>query len=212
MSADIHAKLLLKIALSQILQTIGFRTAQSTALDILLEILERYIHLITRSARDFAEFANRTQPTFDDLACSFHKHRINVSDLEEYISWVDTPEFVLARQLQLNTGNPTLFVRLTGKQRSVRSAREHLGYCDDPENKELAERESDEEFEYVDEYFPLMTRPSVAGGEEEAVAVVEVEEAAAAAAEEKSSEGQAVDERGLAQENQETDVTKQGVV
>jgi len=64
MSADIYAKTLLKISVSQMLQTIGFRTAQSTALDILVEILERYIHLISRSAHEYSEFGNYIGKSF----------------------------------------------------------------------------------------------------------------------------------------------------
>ncbi len=210
MSIDNHAKLLVKISLSQILQTIGFRTAQSAAMDILLEILERYIHLISKSAHDFAEFSNRTQPTMDDLACSFNKHKIIISDLEEYISWVDTPEFVLAKQFQLNTGNPTFFIRTNVKRRT---GKDHLGFCDDPENKEMLSRQSDEEFEFVDEHFPLMTRVSVAC-EEEGIRgdseIPEVEELADVVAKKVNEEEKIVDEATL--QDQDADVTKQGVV
>ena len=37
--------------------------------------------------------------------------------------------------------------------------KEYLGYCDDPNNKEILARMSDEENEYVHDFFPLMTRP-----------------------------------------------------
>ena len=56
MSTDNYARSLLKVSVSQMLQTIGFQTAQSTALEILVEVLERYIFLISQSSRDFSEF------------------------------------------------------------------------------------------------------------------------------------------------------------
>lgn len=59
MSADAYVKKLLKISVGQMLQTIGFQTAQSTALEILVEVLERYIFLITRTIHDFSEFGNK---------------------------------------------------------------------------------------------------------------------------------------------------------
>lgn len=58
-------------------------------------------------------------------------------------------KFELAQSLTLFRTNP---------KKPPKSVRDHLGFCDDPENPELAERQSDEEFEYVDEYFPLMTK------------------------------------------------------
>lgn len=109
--------------------------------------------------------ANRTTPTLDDVARSFAKHKINISDLEEFINWVDTPEFALVNHIKATQQDsscvgeasvPSIF--RPNPRRPAKSSREALGYCDDPDNKELAGRESDESFEYVYDYFPLMTR------------------------------------------------------
>ena len=48
-------------------------------------------------------------------------------------------------------------------KRACKTNKEYLGFCDDPSNKELLERLSDEENEYVYDYFPLMVRPLPAG-------------------------------------------------
>ncbi len=58
MSPNNYSRTLLKISVSQMLQTVGFQTAQSTALDILVEILERYIYLISKTAHEYSEFGN----------------------------------------------------------------------------------------------------------------------------------------------------------
>lgn len=58
MSPTNYARTLLKLSVSQMLQTIGFQTAQSTAMDILVEILERYIYLVSKTTHDFSEFGN----------------------------------------------------------------------------------------------------------------------------------------------------------
>lgn len=113
----------------------------------------------------FALKANRTTPTLDDVARSFAKHKINISDLEEFINWVDTPEFALVNHIKSTqqdsscVGEPSVAtIFRPNPKRPAKSSREALGYCDDPNNKELAGRESDESFEYVYDYFPLMTR------------------------------------------------------
>ena len=52
-------------------------------------------------------------------------------------------------------------VNTTSKRpkKTVKTNKELLGYCDDPNNKEIQARMSDEENEFVYDFFPLMTRP-----------------------------------------------------
>ena len=115
--------------------------------------------------------ANRTEPTLDDVACAFNKFKINISDLEEFINWVDTPDFELSshnKAAKLSCDSDELFdpeqLSLFHKSKSkpTKSYWDHLGYCADPTNKELLERESDEDHEHVYDYLPLMTRPTTA--------------------------------------------------
>ncbi len=90
------------------------------------------------------------------MACAFNKYKINLSDLEEFINWVDTPDFVL------NKHDGNIMFKTNKKKQHTKTYREYLAHCDDPENKELKERESDEENEHVYDYFPLMIRPQPA--------------------------------------------------
>ena len=87
------------------------------------------------------------------MACAFYKYKINLSDLEEFINWVDTPEFVLDK----HDGN--VMFKTNKKKQHNKTYREYLAHCNDPDNKELKERESDEENEHIYDFFPLMTRP-----------------------------------------------------
>ncbi len=113
---------------------------------------------------------NRTQPNINDVAATFDLHKITVDDLNEYLKWVDTPEFALTKH-----NDPTLLANHAGelapykptlpttsksksKKHQAKTNKEYLGYCEDPENKEILDRQSDEEFEYVYDYLPLMTR------------------------------------------------------
>jgi hypothetical protein len=124
--------------------------------------------------------ANRTEPNMEDLAATFDQHKVSLEDLDEYLKWVDTPEFAFTKhidaarslsgpeqpvapytsnavKLMLPTASTNLRVKkkLTG---SRKSHKERLGFCDDPDHKEILDRQSDEEFEYVHDYMPLMTR------------------------------------------------------
>ena len=156
-----YSRSLLKLSVSQILQTVGFQSVQATALDILVEILERYICLLSKTSHDFAELANRSEPCLDDVARAFEKHKINIVDLEDYVKYVDTPEFELKKHLSksLQTDrflSDDIKKRAKSKQKQ-KSYADHLGYCDDPNNKEILERQSDEENEFIYDYMPLMT-------------------------------------------------------
>lgn len=74
---------------------------------------------------------------------AFDKLKINISELEEFISYVDMPKF--AKDI-------IKFPRLRAN---------NLGFCDDPENQELIDREEDEDKEHVDYFYPLMQKKSI---------------------------------------------------
>ena len=107
----------------------------------------------------------------EDMACTLNKHKINIEELNEFIKWVDTPEFALKKhekisRIILNSSGDeinepnklTSRIEIRNNKKINKTRREYLGYCDDPENRELIDRQSDEEFEYVYDYMPLMTR------------------------------------------------------
>ena len=60
MSPTSYARNLLRISVAQMLQTVGFQSVQSTALDILVEILERYIELLSKSSHDYSELGKHS--------------------------------------------------------------------------------------------------------------------------------------------------------
>ncbi|RNA35051.1 Transcription initiation factor TFIID subunit 3 [Brachionus plicatilis] len=159
MSPISYTRSLLKVSVGQILQTVGFQTVQASALDILVEVLE------SRTSHDYAELANRTEPCLDDIARAFDKHKVSIAELEDYIKYVDTPEFELRKHLSknvLDANREDRFIpedvkkRAKSKQKQ-KSYADYLGYCSDPNNKEILERQSDEENEYIYDHMPLMT-------------------------------------------------------
>jgi hypothetical protein len=63
-----------------------------------------------------------------------------LNDLDEFITYVDLPEF--AKDV-IKFPNPK---------------ENKLGFCNDPDNEELKSRIDDEDREHIDYYFPLMER------------------------------------------------------
>lgn len=55
MSPTNYAQNVLRVSIGQILQTVGFQTAQTSAIDVLVNVLERYIALLSKNAHDFSE-------------------------------------------------------------------------------------------------------------------------------------------------------------
>lgn len=53
--SSIYSRQLLKIVVAQLAKTFGYQSAQPITLDILGEILERYIVLISKTAKEYAE-------------------------------------------------------------------------------------------------------------------------------------------------------------
>jgi hypothetical protein len=58
MSPTNYARNVLRVSIAQMLQTVGFQSAQSTALDILVELLERYIILLSKSSHEYSELGS----------------------------------------------------------------------------------------------------------------------------------------------------------
>lgn len=84
---------ILKISVGQICQTIGFQGVYSTPLDVLCDLLHRYMTEVCRLTHRHTEHFGRTEPNLDDLGLAFHDMGISVPELEEYINNVDCPAF-----------------------------------------------------------------------------------------------------------------------
>lgn len=135
-----YARQLLKISVAQILQTIGYQSSQTVALDVLAEILERYITLLCTTTKEYSELACRTESTLDDLGLTFDKLKINTNELEDFVLNVELAKF------------PLDVVKFP------REKENRLGFVYDPTNKELIDRVEDEDKEHIDYYFPLMEK------------------------------------------------------
>ncbi|XP_042213452.1 transcription initiation factor TFIID subunit 3-like isoform X2 [Homarus americanus] len=84
---------ILKTSVGQICQAIGFHGIYSTPLDVLCDLLHRYMTEVCRLTHRYTEHFGRTEPNLDDLGLAFLDMGISVSELEEYINNVDCPPF-----------------------------------------------------------------------------------------------------------------------
>ncbi|XP_032588950.1 uncharacterized protein LOC6585799 isoform X2 [Drosophila mojavensis] len=85
---------LLGVVIAQIAQTIGYNRTQSVPLELLEDILLRFIQELARDLHSQAEHANRIEPNLKDAVLSLKNVNINVPELLDYIGNVEPIPFV----------------------------------------------------------------------------------------------------------------------
>lgn len=82
--SEAYAREILRRNVAQICQTIGWNGINSTPLDILVHVLEKYIRSLGTQANRYAEQFNRTEPNLHDLGLVFRDLHIHLPELTEY--------------------------------------------------------------------------------------------------------------------------------
>lgn len=104
---------LLKVVVAQICQTIGWHSIQSTPMELMIDILDQYLRDITRVTHRYAELYNRTDPNLDDVALACREMGMNLTEMQEYLEYVDpierpfeVPKYPLPKDSHLNFMKP----------------------------------------------------------------------------------------------------------
>lgn len=82
--SESYAREILRRNVAQICQTIGWNGINSTPLDILVHVLEKYIRTVGTQASRYAEQFNRTEPNLNDLGLVFQDLNVQIPELAEY--------------------------------------------------------------------------------------------------------------------------------
>lgn len=82
--SEAYAREILRRNVAQICQTIGWNGINSTPLDILVHVMEKYIRSLGTQANRYAEQFNRTEPNLHDLGLVFRDVHINLPELTDY--------------------------------------------------------------------------------------------------------------------------------
>nr|CAD7572217.1 unnamed protein product [Timema californicum] len=103
----------LKIVVAQICQTIGWQGIHTTPLEIMIDILHKYLQEIAQLTHRFSEHGGHTIPTLEDLALAFEDMGVSLKDLDEYVKNVepvpcvfDVPKYPVPRESHLNFLKP----------------------------------------------------------------------------------------------------------
>ncbi|XP_025833542.1 transcription initiation factor TFIID subunit 3 isoform X2 [Agrilus planipennis] len=103
----------IKIAVAKICLTIGWHSVQTTSVEILTDILSHYLLQLGKSTADYANEFGMIEPNLDHLALAFRDFHVNLSELEEYVKYVDfgepptsVPKFPIPKEDHLNFLKP----------------------------------------------------------------------------------------------------------
>ncbi|KAL7726693.1 hypothetical protein ACLKA6_012771 [Drosophila palustris] len=111
--AETYSSEILRVVIAQIAQTIGYSNTQSAPLELLEDILQRFIQELARDLHSQAEHANRVEPNLKDVQLSLKNLSTDVHELLDYIGNVEpvpfvreVPEYPVKRNSNLNFLKP----------------------------------------------------------------------------------------------------------
>ncbi|KAH8272442.1 hypothetical protein KR044_002967, partial [Drosophila immigrans] len=111
--AEIYSSEVLRIVIAQIAQTIGYCNTQNAPLELLEDILLKFVQELARDLHSQVEHANRSEPNIRDVQLSFSNLSIDVHELIDYIGNVEpvpfareVPEYPVKRNSHLNFLKP----------------------------------------------------------------------------------------------------------
>lgn len=87
------AQSILRVAVAQICQNIGWHSVQSSPIDLLVDILQRYLLELSKTAHKYCNQYGRTEPNLDDLGLAFKELGILIQEMEEYANNVEPVAF-----------------------------------------------------------------------------------------------------------------------
>ncbi|KAH8403617.1 hypothetical protein KR222_009720, partial [Zaprionus bogoriensis] len=92
--AEKYSSELFRVVIAQIAQTIGYSNSQCAPLELLEDILERFIQELAHNLHSQAEHANRAEPNLKDVFMSLRNLTIDVYELLDYIGNVEPVPFI----------------------------------------------------------------------------------------------------------------------
>ncbi|XP_038067976.1 transcription initiation factor TFIID subunit 3-like [Patiria miniata] len=108
-----YCRSLLKVAVAQLCQGLGWHTIHTTPFDLLTDVLQRYLEHLARHTHRYAEQYGRTDPTLDDVGLAFAHMHVRLNELETYLKEVEPipfahplPSFPVAKRNNLQIPQP----------------------------------------------------------------------------------------------------------
>lgn len=91
--SDTFSRDVMQIVVAKISKQIGWNSVHMSTLEVLTDILQKYIKDLAIKTHKYSELFGRTDPNLNDLGLAFKDMKINIKDIEEYIDFVKPPKF-----------------------------------------------------------------------------------------------------------------------
>nr|CAB3266795.1 transcription initiation factor TFIID subunit 3 [Phallusia mammillata] len=89
MMAELFARNILRIVVAHYSQAIGFDSVHSCPLEVLTDILQRFLCQLGKDIHDFTEQCSHTDPHLNDVVESFNHNHVSVPELIDYLQQMD---------------------------------------------------------------------------------------------------------------------------
>lgn len=109
---DTYTRHAIRVSVAQICQIIGWTSIHSSPLEILTDILQEYIFNLSKIASNYSMLYGQTEPNMNHLALAFKDMGISLTELEEYVTYVETssvlevPKYPIPKESHLNHLKP----------------------------------------------------------------------------------------------------------
>ena len=91
--ADIYCRTVLRVVIAQLSQAVGFDSIHLSALDVLTDVLERYLLVLGKTVHDFSEQCGQTNPHLSDVDFALRHLHVSVADIVEYMQQMEPIKF-----------------------------------------------------------------------------------------------------------------------
>lgn len=86
---EAYCKQMLRVVVAQICQKVGWQAIKEFPLELLSDVLDRFLKEFTRELSRYVEFCGRTEPNLEDVALVVDEMSINLHELFEFVKNVD---------------------------------------------------------------------------------------------------------------------------
>lgn len=91
--AEQYSRSVLRVVTAQLSQAVGFDAIHSSSLDVLTNVVERYLEVLGKTVHAFSEKCGQTQAHVNDVEFAFRRLHVSIPDVVEYLQQMEPVAF-----------------------------------------------------------------------------------------------------------------------
>lgn len=101
--ADDYARSVARVASAQLSELAGYESVQESAVEVLSELMIKYITELATRSHDYAELANRSSITVNEVVLGLDDMGVGVQELQTYLNALSSVSWLDAASLSIQT-------------------------------------------------------------------------------------------------------------